>query len=630
LALGLASCTCIRAGVKLCLLFIVLSSATAVHAGEKEPPPPAKDSKDPFLFLEEHKEEKPKGEVVQPVRELEGETTELIDLYATSREGATGFKPKSRVRKPAQTPERPTLRLTDPLPIPDRWRIGMPQNTLRVKGDYKNPFRQNVLKGDYPIAGQDIFFAVTGTSDTVAEVHNTPTPSGVSTDQPGRFAFFGNGEQLILQQNFVVQMELFQGEIDFKPREYELRVTPVFNVNYLDVGERNVENIDPRKGTDRLDYQLAFQELFIEKHLIDLSDNYDFVALRGGIQFFNLDFRGFLFADNNLGARAFGNYESNRIQYNLAWFNMLNKDTNSGLNTTFEPKDEQVIMANVIRQDTFMKGYDITGSLAFSSEEKSEEYNQNGVIVRPAPIGSLRPHANKVGYVGFGGNGHIGRLNISHQFYQAIGRDSENPLAGRETWINAQMAALELSYDKDWMRFRASYFYASGDSDPTDDNATGFDSIFDNPNFAGGQFSYWVRQGLPAGNTATLLKSRFSLLPNLSTSKDEGQASFVNPGLHLLNVGYDAEILPNLKAVANVNYLQFANTKSLDVLLGQNNIDRRIGFDYSLGLIYRPLLNNQIILTGGFAGFSPAEGFRDLYEKNKTLYSGFIGVTVRY
>ena len=30
-----------------------------------------------------------------------------------------------------------------------------------------------------------------------------------------------------------------------------------------------------------------------------------------------------------------------------------------------------------------------------------------------------------------------------------------------------------------------------------DGKAKGFDSIFDNPNFAGGQFSYWQRQAVP-------------------------------------------------------------------------------------------------------------------------------------
>ena len=623
------SILCIERG----LLLLCAASLVLALRAEDETPKPA-DRSNPFLFLEEHKEEAK----TTPPRPASGpssdyETVELIDLYTTSREGAVGFKPKTAIRKKTKDVpivSRENWQAMESLPIPDRWREGMPANSLRVKGELKNPYRQNVIKGDYPIIGQSTFFSLTATSDSLVELHNTPTPSGVSADRPGSFDFFGSGEQLVIQQNFILQMELFGGETDFKPRDWEVRVTPVFNVNYFDSGEKNVENIDPRSGTDREDYQLAFQELFGEKHLADLSDNYDFVSARGGIQFFNLDFRGFLFADNNLGARVFGNYEGNRIQYNLAYFDMLNKDTNSGLNTTFELKDEHVILGNVIRQDSFFQGYDLTGSLAFSSDEKSREFNQNGLIVRPSPIGSLRTHAIKVGYIGVGGNGHIGKWNFSHQFYQAVGYDTENPLAGRSTWINAQMAALEASYDMDWMRFRSSYFYASGDKNPYDKKAGGFDAIFDNPNFAGGQFSYWVRNGFPAGNAATLLKSRLSLLPNLATSKDEGQASFVNPGIHLFNVGYDAEILPQLKAVANVNQLRFADTKSLEVLLGQNKIGAPIGVDYSLGMVYRPMLNNQVVLTAGAAGFKPGEGFRDLYEKDKTLYSGFMNVTLRY
>ena len=66
-----------------------------------------------------------------------------------------------------------------------------------------------------------------------------------------------------------------------------------------------------------------------------------------------------------------------------------------------------------------------------------------------------------------------------------LGHDSFNELAGRPVGINAQMVAVELSLDKDWIRYRVSAFYASGDKDPRDGTARGFDSIFDNPNFGG-------------------------------------------------------------------------------------------------------------------------------------------------
>ena len=102
----------------------------------------------------------------------------------------------------------------------------------------------------------------------------------------------------------------------------------------------------------------------------------------------------------------------------------------------------------------------------------------------------------KAYYVGVGGDGHWGRLNITHQFYQAFGEDEFNGISGQPIDINAQFAAVELSIDKDWLRPRVGFVWASGDGDPDDDKATGFDAILDNPNIAGGPFSFWNRQGL--------------------------------------------------------------------------------------------------------------------------------------
>ena len=416
---------------------------------------------------------------------------------------------------------------------------------------------------------------------------------------PGRFDFFGGANQLLIEQNFIVSLELFKGETSFKPPEWTVRITPVFNLNYLETEENFAVNIDPRQGHKRLDSHESFQEFFGEYHFADLSPSYDFIAGRAGIQFFNEDFRGFLFADNNLGARAFGTLESNRLQYNLVGFDMLNKDTNSGLNT-FNFKGQHVLLGNVIRADTFWKGYNIIFNAAYNDEESNTHYNENGVIVRPAPIGDLRPHENKVGYVGIGSEGHVGRFNVTSQFYQAFGQDTHNNISGIAQHINAQMYASEYSYDMDWMRFRASTFYASGDGNVHDGKASGFDSIFDDPNFAGGHNSWWVSQGgFALGNTLTALKQRNSLMPSLNTSKGEGQRNFVNPGLRLLNLGYDADLTQNLKAITNVNYLQFDKTAAIEELLHQPSISREIGFDYSLGLQYRPWLNNQVVINGG-------------------------------
>ena len=134
-------------------------------------------------------------------------------------------------------------------------------------------------------------------------------------------------------------------------------------------------------------------------------------------------------------------------------------------------------------------------------------YDDNGFLVRPSPIGVFQPHEIRAAYLGWTGNGHFGPVNINHAFYEALGTDSLNPIAGRPVTINAQMAAAEISIDRDWIRYKVSAFYASGDGNPRDGRATGFDTIVDDPSFAGGIFSFWDRQELRLPGTGVALTS---------------------------------------------------------------------------------------------------------------------------
>jgi len=45
--------------------------------------------------------------------------------------------------------------------------------------------------------------------------------------------------------------------------------------------------------------------------------------------------------------------------------------------------------------------------------------------------------------------------------------------AGKRVDINAQMAAVEVSMDRDWLRYKGSFFFASGDDNPRDGTARG-------------------------------------------------------------------------------------------------------------------------------------------------------------
>lgn len=507
-------------------------------------------------------------------------------------------------------------------PVTDRWReIQPPDYELNVEGHWYDPYNRNVLKGDYPIVGQNTFLVLTLALDNLLETTRLPTPSGVSTERSPSQEFFGRSERFAAIESFKLTLELYHGDVAFRPRDWEIRVTPVFNLNYVDTRERNAVNINVRKGSNRTDSHIAFQELSLEKHLFNVSDRYDFVSLRGGIQRFSSDFRGFIFNDFNLGARLFGTFNSNRWQYNLAYFRMLEKDTNSELNTVFENREQDVFIANLYRQDFITLGYTAQLSFHYNHDKPSLHFDENGFPVRPAVLGNTRPHDLKAYYLGWTGDGHFGRLNISHALYQVVGTDDFNSAAGRPIDLNAQMAALELSVDKDWMRFRVSGFYSSGDADPMDDVGRGFDTIVDQPFFAGGPFSFWNSQAIRL--LGVNLVNKLSLVPDLRSSKLEGQANFVNPGLLLFNLGYDAEITPKVKAVTNVNYVRFADTAVLESFLNQPALGSDIGLDYSLGVLYRPFLNNNAVFTLAAAGLTPFGGFKEIYESPSTLFSFF-------
>lgn len=586
---------------------------------------------------------------------------------------------------------------TNTAPVPDRWRIGFAPWKRYTSGSIESPFespdtyvwypyQRSLLKGDVPICGQDVFLDLTASAESVTEFKRVPTASGVSTATAGEYEFYGQSDQLSIQNNLGFEINLFKGETVFRPVDWALKLEPVFNINYVEAQETGVVSPDPRgsiggnnnspppnnggvqnpgdiggllngqtgpadsfratQHTQRTRTFFALQQAFFEAHLANLSDNYDFLSIRAGYQPFNADFRGFLFNDVNLGVRLFGNYDNNRYQYNLAVFDMREKDTDSELNT-FDPRNQQVVVANLYRQDFIWPGYTAEWSFLANFDHGGLHYDDNGNIVRPEPLGTVRTHDENVYYLGWGGDGHIGRFNVSHQFYQALGRDEFNGLAGHGVDINAQMAALEVSYDRDWARYKASFLYASGDGNATDGTGRGFDTIVDNPNFTGGPFSFWTRQGFNLGGTSVNLKTPSSLVPDLRTSKTEGQANFVNPGVFIFGLGAEFDVTPKLRTFLNANYIRFAETDAIKNALLTDKVNNEVGWDLSLGFQYRPLLTDNIIISAGFGALIPGQGYKDIYKTstdpvpgfNRTdrtgavddfLYSGLIAITFTY
>jgi len=499
------------------------------------------------------------------------------------------------------------------VPIPDRWRI---VDSLGYADNWWDPYNQNTIKGDKPIHG-DWFFNVTAMSDTVVEFREVPTSVGAqSTRDPGDLDVLGGNNQALVSQSVPIELVYYKGDTVFRPPDYEFRFTPVFNYNYTELDEIGGVNADPGDGNTRHDSHVGIQAAFVDKHLRNVSERYDFDSLRVGIQPFSSDFRGFLFQDAPLGVRLFGTRDNNRFQYNLAWFRRLEKDTNSGLNdVTEDPRDDDVYVANLYWQDQPDLGFFSQVSLVYNRNRETDTfYDDNDFIQRPASIGQERPRKYDVVYLGYNGDGHFGRVNLTVSAYAAGGKEDGAVFTADDSDIEAFFLAAEPSMDFDWIRARLSFLYGSGDDDPFDDKSQGFDAIFENPQFAGADTSYWIRQGVPLiGGGKVALSSRNGVLNSMRSSKEHGQSNFTNPGIVLAGGGVDMDLLPELRLSLNANYLAFAETKVLEVARAQANVDKEIGTDLSAAFIWRPFMTQNLVLRLSYAQLLAGDGFKDLY-----------------
>jgi len=534
------------------------------------------------------------------------------------------------------------------LPVPDRWRLI--ESLGVVKERWFDPYHQNTYKGDRPICipteeeqelraragevrcktpkflglkGDDWFFVVNAISDTVFEPRTFPIPVGVqTTSRPGSLDVFGKNRSFVAAQTFIVGAALIKGSTAFKPPDIEYRVTLAYQANYVDVPERRVLDVRPSKKSHRFDHFIGVQELFVDKHLGNDSDRFDFHSIRVGIQPFQSDFRGFLFQDSQLGVRFFGNRDNNRFQYNLAAFWRLEKDTNSGLNDiTQTPRDDFVFTGNLYRQDFPFVGLTSQVSVTYNmNREKNDvQIDHNGFPVRPALLGDLRGREYDVVYLGYSADGRIGRINLTASFYAALGEDRNSFFTSKPAKIRAGFGAVELSYDHDWMRFRLSGLYATGDRDPYNNTEGGFDAIFENPIFGGADTSYWIRQTIPfaGGGRVIAISGRNGILNSLRSSKEEGQSNFNNPGTIFVGVGGDFDLSPEVRVSTNFNHLWFADTSSLQVLRSEGTIPKDIGFDLSVAGIWRPKATQNIVGRLSAAVLLPGKGFKDLFDNKE-------------
>jgi hypothetical protein len=98
----------------------------------------------------------------------------------------------------------------------------------------------------------------------------------------------------------------------------------------------------------------------------------------------------------------------------------------------------------------------------------------------------------------------------------------------------------------------------------------------------------------------------------LLSTADTGESNFTNPGLELLGVGADLDLAPTLRVSLDADRLAFANTASLQAVLGGTAVPRSIGTDASMDAIYRPFNSQNVIARLSVAKLFPVPAARRL------------------
>jgi hypothetical protein len=465
-----------------------------------------------------------------------------------------------------------------------------------------DPYHQNTLKADYPMAG-DWFIQVNALN---TDIYKSRSNLDFRNVFPGQTF---NSHNNFFNENVFYGLELRHHADVFVPSNFKLHLDGVFDhkqdANAVNSGDFNNSHVF---------------DAFVDIHLFDAGqDNFDLTFLRAGIQAFQSDFHGLIFNDEGLGGRIFGEFLKNRLRYDVVYLKLFQKDAVSGFIDFSKPSRHQVGIARFTWEDFLVKGWNSEWSVHFNYDPRD--------IKATGHIAGL----NTV-YFGNTMNGHLGRWIFNPAVYGVAGK-ADHVVAGAPVRhdVAAWMGLVDLEYPLDYVKFRLGYSYVSGDGHPNDTKDTGFDSISDAVQLFGGPISYFVGEDIKFG-AGDLVRAN-SFYPSLRAGN--APANYINPGLQLMNAGMDVTFSPRVQMALNANYTRFNNTGSFPTAtaVNANILHKDGGIEGNAFIRIKPFLhqiNQNVVLDLGVSALHPLQGLQDMFQTDKTVYSTFVALRLVY
>ncbi len=495
--------------------------------------------------------------------------------------------------------------------VASRWRSfdpsgRQPEYTFRIY----DPYHQNLLKADFPIAG-NWFLELNALNTFVYKSRRNLDFSNVFADQIGAGDLVFNQHNDFRNENLIFGMELRRFDDVFFPSDFRLRLNGVFDYRADLNAFLSNSNTEP-----------FLFDAFVDVKLFDFGgdrdgeDNFDLMFLRGGIQGFRSDFHGLIFNDAGLGGRIFGELKKNRLRYDFLWLKLFQKDPATGFISFSRPSAHNVAIGRFTWEDFLVLGWDSEWSVHYNRERRKIS-------------GSILEQQHDTFYWGATFNGQLGRIEFNPAFY-AVHGNADQVVAGApvEHSVAAFMFLVDLRYPLDYWNFRFGYLFASGDGDPADLRDTGFDAISDGVILFGGPLSYWTGENIRFGRGDFVRGN--SVFPSLRGANDP--ANYINPGIQILNAGLDVVLSPRFELSGNFNYLRFVETGAYANRVRISELSA--GVEENFFLRIKPFLreaNQNVLFDVGFSVLHAQQGLKSAFQTTSgTVYSSFLALRLVY
>ena len=482
------------------------------------------------------------------------------------------------MRAPPPEPSRPTRSRPRPLaadrdarrPVREHGSIPTTRTRSRATGRSR--------------ARSDWFFTLTGVSDTRGRAAHLPDPGRRPDHRAARQPrhLRPRPTASCCRRPSSPALSLIKGSTAFKPPEIEYRLTLAFNVNYAQVPERRSCRSSPAKPPHRIDAFVGVQEAFVDYHLRNVSDRYDFDSIRVGIQPFPARFPRLPVPGQPAGRAPVRRPRQQPLPVQSGRLPAAREGHQLAASTT---SARRCATTMIVRGQPLPPGPagprpHLAGrALIYNAQPRGAARSTSTTTAsrsRPALIGDLRARDYDVVYLGYNADGHIGRLNLTASAYGAFGQDRNSIFTNQPgdhrqlvlrrravatTSTGSGCAARPSMRRGDKQSVRQSRRPASTRSSRT--------RISPAPTPATGSAS---RSPSPAAAARSAINGRNGVLNDLRSSKERGPVQLQQSGHD--PAGRRRRLRPAAASCgcsANVNHLWFADTAVLQALRNEGS-----------------------------------------------------------